>query len=77
MTITITLPDTILEQANAFIRQSNTPLDEFVTNAVTHELRRQETERFFYEQTQRVQPGDFRAVMAKIPNTPPEEHDRL
>jgi len=75
--VQIQLPQSIHEKVVTLARKEGMSLDQFLVNAISNEIIRQETHAFFRQKTASFNESDFMAALAEIPASSPEEIDEI
>ncbi len=75
-TISLRLPDSLHEQGRQLAERDQVSIKQFITVALAEKLSALMTEEYLRERAQRGSRAAFEAVMAKVADTPPEEHDK-
>ena len=71
------LPDNIHRTAKHFAREQEISLNQFLVTSISNELVRQETRAFFAPIAEEFDESAFREALARVPEVPPDEEDRL
>jgi hypothetical protein len=75
--INIKLPDSILKKAHELAARDGVSLDQFVSLAVAEKLSAWLTEDYIDQRAQRASRERFEAALARVPDAPPENYDRM
>jgi hypothetical protein len=75
--LVVELPDSLREKASNLAKRNGLSLEEFVAQAIAARIAAAEMSTQLAERTRRGNRADFDAVLAKVPDTLPEEEDRL
>jgi hypothetical protein len=76
-TLSIQLPNSILEHAKRLARDEGVSINQLASSALAEKLSALDAERYLNERAQRGQQVDIEAILAKIPAVEPEPYDRL
>jgi hypothetical protein len=76
-TFSLTLPDSLYKQVCKLAQQDGISLDQFIATAVAEKTAALLTVEYLRERAKRGSREKFEAVLAKVPDVEPEEHDRL
>jgi len=75
--LAIEIPDVVLEQARKAARDEGVSLDEFICRALVETLSAMIPDPYLEARAKRGDLKKFRAVLAMVPDVPPEDCDRL
>jgi hypothetical protein len=75
--ISIRLPDSLHRLAKDIARQDQVSMNQFIASAVAEKVSALATEQYLNERAARGSAEKFRAALARVPDTEPEEFDRL
>jgi hypothetical protein len=76
-TFTLTLPDSLYKQVCKLAHQDSISIDQFIATAVAEKMAALMTVEYLQTRAKRGSRDKFEAVLAKVPDVEPEEHDRL
>jgi hypothetical protein len=76
-TLSIQLPDSILEHAKRLARSEGVSINQLASSALAEKLSALDAERYLNERAQRGQQVDIEAILAKVPAVEPEPYDRV
>jgi len=76
-TISLRLPESLHESARALAEKENISINQLITLALAEKVSALMTEEYLGERAKRGSKEKFQAVLAKVPDVEPEEHDRL
>jgi hypothetical protein len=76
-TLSLTLPESVYKHACTLAQQDGISLDQFIATAVAEKIAVLMTVEYLQERAKRGSREKFEAVLAKVPDVEPEEHDRL
>lgn len=74
MSRTVSLPDAIVQHAEELAARARVPVEEYLTEALLEQFSHMERLR---KRAERASEESFRAALAEIPDTEPEDYDRL
>nr|HID59554.1 toxin-antitoxin system HicB family antitoxin [Desulfobacterales bacterium] len=77
ITMSIRLPDSLHKQVKKLAEQEGISMNQFITLAVAEKMSALVTVDYLKERAKRGSREKFEAVLAKVPDVEPEEHDRL
>ncbi|HYW79628.1 MAG TPA: YlcI/YnfO family protein [Thermoguttaceae bacterium] len=75
--ISVRLPESLHQQVRDLAKQENVSINQFIAAAVAEKMSALMTAEYLEERAKRGDRDRFERVLAKIPDTPPEDHDRL
>jgi len=75
--MSIRLPDSLHKQVKKLAEQEGISMNQFITLAVAEKMSALVTVDYLKERAKRGSREKFEAVLAKVPDVEPEEHDRL
>ena len=76
-TLSIRLPNSIHQHAKRLARHEGVSVNQLVSSALAEKLSALDAERYLAERAQCGKKVDIDAILAKIPATEPEPHDRI
>lgn len=75
--INVRLPKSLHEAARELAKRENVSINQLITLALTEKVSALMTEEYLLERAKRGDRAKFDAALAKVPDVPPEEVDRL
>lgn len=75
-TISVRLPDSLYRMAKSIAGEDHVSMNQFIASAVAEKVAALTTEGYLKERAERASAEEFRAAMAAVPASPPEEFDR-
>ena len=76
-TMSIRLPESLHKQVRELASQEGISINQFAATAIAEKLSALMTSTYLEQRAARGERSKFVAVLAKVGDTPPEEHDRL
>ena len=76
-TISTKIPDTLFRQAKSIAEREDMTLDQFIAVALASQISSWETGKSFTERAKRGDWEKSREILAKVPDTEPEDYDKL
>jgi hypothetical protein len=76
-TLSLRLPESLHKHVKELAEQEGISINQFVTTAVAEKMSALMTEDYLEQRAKRGNRKAFDAVLRKIPDVVPEEHDRL
>ena len=76
-TLSLRLPDSLHDELRRLADREGISINQFVASAAAEKLSALRTASYLKERTRRGSRRDFEAVLAKIPDVPPPEYDRM
>jgi hypothetical protein len=76
-TLSLRLPERMHKQLKELARREGISINQFITTAVAEKLTAEMTERYLNERGEQGDRARFDAVLARIPDAPPDAADRL
>lgn len=76
-TISIRLPDSLHKIAKTIASEDHVSMNQFIASAVAEKISALTTESYLKERSERASVDKFRAALAAVPDTLPEDFDRL
>lgn len=76
-TISVRLPDSLHKLAREIASENHMSMNQFIALAVAEKISALTTEKYLSERAPRASEEKFRAALAAVPATEPEEQDRL
>jgi predicted transcriptional regulator len=75
--ITIRLPDSLYEKLKEAAEKDHSTVELFAVLAIAEKLSSLMTSEYLEERAKRANPERFAELLSKVPDTEPEERDRL
>ncbi|MGH7995500.1 MAG: toxin-antitoxin system HicB family antitoxin [Opitutaceae bacterium] len=76
-TLSIRLPNSIHQHTKKLAREEGISINQFVASAVGEKLAALDAERYLGERAARGRKVNIKRILAKVPDVPPAEEDRL
>jgi hypothetical protein len=76
-TLSLRLPDSLHQQIRELAQQDGISINQFISTAVAEKLSALMTEDYLEKRAQRGSREKFLAVLAKVPDAPPEPGDAV
>lgn len=76
-TLSLRLPDSLHRQVRELAQQDGISINQFISTAVAEKLSALMTEDYLEQRAQRGSQERFLAVLAKVPDAPPEPGDEI
>jgi len=76
-TLSIRLPNSLHQHAKRLAESEGISVNQLVSSALAEKLSALDAERYLLERAERGRNVDIDAILAKVPDVEPEEHDRL
>ena len=76
-TLSIQLPDSIHEHAKRLAQDEGVSVNQLVSSALAEKLSALDAERYLRERAERGRKVDIDAILAKVPDVPPQPGDEL
>ena len=76
-TLSLRLPDSLHDELRRLADREGISINQFVASAAAGKLSALRTASYLKERARRGSRRDFEAVLAKIPDVPPPEYDRM
>lgn len=76
-TLSLRLPDSLHKRVRELAQQDGISINQFISTAVAEKLAALMTESYLEERAKSGSREKFRAVLAKVPDAPPEQGDEL
>lgn len=76
-TLSLRLPDSLHKHVRALAQQDGISINQFISTAVAEKLAALMTEEYLEDRAKRGSRERFQAVLAKVPDVPPESGDEL
>lgn len=76
-TLSLRLPDSLHKRVRELAQQDGISINQFISTAVAEKLSALMTEEYLEKRAKRGNQDKFSAVLAKVPDVPPEPGDEL
>ncbi|WP_321277393.1 toxin-antitoxin system HicB family antitoxin [Thiomicrorhabdus indica] len=76
-TLSVRLPDSLHQQIRLLAQQEGVSINQLIASAVGEKVSSLMTESYLAERAAKGNKADFLSVMKKVPDTEPEEFDKL
>ena len=76
-TLSISLPNSVRRRLEDLAREDSVPLDDFVAATLTQRAAIAEADSYIRLRARRGSPEQLAALLARAPDVPPEERDRV
>ncbi len=76
-TLSLRLPDSLHRRVRELAQQDGISINQFISTAVAEKLAALVTEEYLQERARRGSRDKFLAVLAKVPDAPPEPGDEI
>ena len=76
-TLSLRLPNSLHEQIRQMARREGISINQFIASAAAEKMAALLTEQYIEKRAKRASRKKFQAVLNKVPNIPPENHDRM
>lgn len=76
-TISIRLPDSLHRMAKNMASEDHISMNQFIASAVAEKVAALATETYLQERANRASEDKFKAALAAVPNTSPQDADRI
>lgn len=76
-TLSLRLPDSLHKRVRELVKQEGISINQFISSAVAEKLAALMTVEYLEERAKRGSLEKFLAVLAKVPDVPPEPGDEL
>ena len=76
-TLSIRLPDSIHARLRVLAKKDHVSINQLVTTALAEKLSALDTEEYLSERAQRASRQRFEKALRKVPDTEPEEKDKI
>ncbi len=74
---TVRLPDSLHATAKTLAKQEHVSINQLISTAVAEKISALMTEDYLEARAKRGKRRDFMAILAKVPDAEPVEHDKL
>jgi hypothetical protein len=75
--ISVRLPESLHDAVRELAERENVSINQFIALALTEKISALMTEEYLAERAKRGSRAKFDAVLAKVPDVPPDEQDKL
>ncbi len=75
--INLRLPESLHEAVRELAKQDNISINQFIALALAEKVSALKTEEYLTERAQQGSRAKFDAALARVPDAPPDEQDRL
>jgi predicted DNA-binding protein len=76
-TLSLRLPESLHKRIKTLADQEGVSMNQFITLAVTEKMSALMTVDYLKQRAERGSRQKFEAILANVPDVPPEEHDQL
>ena len=76
-TLSLRLPNSLHEQIRLLAKKEGISINQFVASAAAEKMAALLTEEYIERRSKRAKLEKFQAVLKKVPDVEPEDHDRL
>lgn len=76
-TLSLRLPNSLHEQLRLLAKKEGISINQFVASAAAEKMAALLTEEYIKRRSERASREKFQAVLNKVPDVEPEDHDRL
>ncbi|MDL1960044.1 MAG: type II toxin-antitoxin system HicB family antitoxin [Deltaproteobacteria bacterium] len=76
-TLSLRLPNSLHEQIRRLAKREGISINQFVASAASEKMAALLTEEYLEKRAKRASQKKFLAMLNKVPDVPPENHDRL
>ena len=76
-TLSVNIPESLRRRALALAEDDGVPLDQFIATALAEKVAVLDADNYLRERAARGSREKFDAILAKVPDVEPEEHDRI
>ena len=76
-TLSLRLPESLHRQIRELARREGISINQFISTAAAEKVSALLTVDYLEQRARRADRNEFEAVLAKVPDVEPEEHDRL
>ena len=76
-TLSLRLPESLHKRIKTLDDQDGVSMNQFITLAVTEKMSALMTVDYLKQRAERGSRQKFEAILANVPDVPPEEHDQL
>jgi len=76
-TLSLRLPNSLHEQIRQIARREGISINQFIASAAAEKMAALLTEQYIEKRAKKASRKKFQAVLNKVPDIPPENHDRM
>ncbi len=76
-TLSLRIPNSLHEQIRHMAKKEGISINQFIASAAAEKMAALVTEEYIEKRAKRVRRKKFQAVLNKVPDVPPEDHDRI
>ena len=76
-TLSVNIPESLRRRAQMLAADDGVPLDQFIATALAEKVAVLDADNYLRERAARGSREKFDAILAKVPDVEPEEHDRI
>ena len=76
-TLRVNIPESLRRRAQVLAQDDGVPLDQFIATALAEKVAVLDADSYLRERAARGSREKFDAILAKVPDIEPEEHDRI
>ncbi len=76
-TLSLRLPNSLHEQIRKLAKQEGVSINQFIASAAAEKMAALLTEEYIEKRAGRASREKFQAVLKKVPDVPPENHDSM
>ena len=76
-TLSVNIPESLRRRAQVLAQNDGVPLDQFIATALAEKVAVLDADSYLREHAARGSREKFDAILAKVPDIEPEEHDRI
>ncbi len=76
-TLSVNIPESLRRRAQVLAQDDGVPLDQFIATALAEKVAVLDADSYLRERAARGSREKFDAILAKVPDIEPEEHDRI
>ena len=76
-TLSLRLPKSLHEQIRQMSKREGISINQFIASAAAEKMAALLTEEYIEKRARRASREKFEAVLNKVPDVPPENHDRI
>lgn len=76
-TLSVRLPESVHRKLRELAKKEGVSMNQLISLAVSEKLAVLLTVDYLNDRARKAEPAALRDILAKVPDSPPEEHDRL
>ena len=76
-TLSLRIPNSLHEQIRQMAKREGISINQFIASAAAEKMAALLTEEYIEKKAKRASLQKFQAVLNKVPDVPPENHDRM